>query len=78
MVVDDAKFDRYVTGVPRQYEAVVFFTAAAATYKCTSCRYERVFVFVVRVCVCVCVCVCVSHYSFCRLPLWPPSSTTIM
>ncbi|CAM9913881.1 unnamed protein product [Scytosiphon promiscuus] len=38
VIVDDTKFDRYVTGVPRQYEAVVFFTAAAANYKCASCR----------------------------------------
>ncbi|CAM9466386.1 unnamed protein product [Ascophyllum nodosum] len=38
VVVDDAKFDRYVTGVPRQYEAIVFFTAAAAEFKCQSCR----------------------------------------
>ncbi|CAN0327688.1 unnamed protein product, partial [Hapterophycus canaliculatus] len=38
VVVDDTKFDRFVTGVPRQYEAVVFFTAASAHYKCASCR----------------------------------------
>ncbi|CBN74884.1 conserved unknown protein [Ectocarpus siliculosus] len=38
VVVDGTKFDRYITGVPRQYEAVVFFTAAGANYKCTSCR----------------------------------------
>lgn len=40
VVVDDAKFDRFVTGVPRQYEAVVFFTASGAAYKCASCRCE--------------------------------------
>lgn len=38
VTVDDNKFDRFITGVPRQYEAVVFFTAAGASYKCTSCR----------------------------------------
>lgn len=38
VAVDDAKFDRFITGVPRQYEAVVFFTASGASYKCASCR----------------------------------------
>eukprot|EP00904_Undaria_pinnatifida_P008847 jgi/Undpi1/5092/HiC_scaffold_19.g08444.m1 len=38
VAVDDVKFDRFITGVPRQYEAVVFFTATGASYKCASCR----------------------------------------
>lgn len=37
VTVDDVKFDRYVAGVPRQYEAVVYFTAANPSYKCSSC-----------------------------------------
>lgn len=41
VAVDDAKFDRFITGVPRQYEAVVFFTASGASYKCASCRCEK-------------------------------------
>lgn len=36
--VDDVKFDRFVAGIPRQYESIVYFTAADATYKCGSCR----------------------------------------
>lgn len=39
VTVDDMKFDRYVTGVPRQYEAFVYFTASAPEYKCQSCRF---------------------------------------
>lgn len=41
VAVDDVKFDRFITGVPRQYEAVVFFTASGASYKCASCRCEK-------------------------------------
>ncbi|CAM9092064.1 unnamed protein product [Pylaiella littoralis] len=35
--VDDAKFDQYIAGVPRQYEAFVFFTATGSSFKCSAC-----------------------------------------
>lgn len=38
VTIDDTKFDRYVVGVPRQYESFVFFTAADASFNCASCR----------------------------------------
>lgn len=67
VVVDETKFDRYITGVPRQYEAVVFFTAAGANYKCTSCRFVRHDVEVAQLQVCPARCrssaICISQRS---------------
>ncbi|CAM9569157.1 unnamed protein product, partial [Choristocarpus tenellus] len=36
--VDDAKYHRFVAGVPRQYDVFVLFTAEDPAYKCPTCK----------------------------------------